>query len=649
MPDQNPVYAEPEFSTRDPRLRARPHDAPFFWRLFGLYQRQYRPIVADDAFADQDETQRQQVWDRTLSLSSDRVRRYDIFEEMDKFGLNQSLLDVYAEETTQPDYDKGRKVWIESKASHMIEAGDTCLRNLQMEDRVTPVARRMYKYGDAFQRMMYGTGKGILGWRYARQHNVRRVEDKFGRLVGFQEDEARFRHALYPGSNGSDTSFPWDYLHFRLLGKNEEEGYGTGLMEKVFREWRYMILTEDSMLMYRIRRAPDRNLIMVDVGDLEDHEALTYVNQWRKRMRKYEMVDPSSPSYKKQFNPLTPNEDIFIPIRRDQQTRIETMAGTGTIGETYDLDHFRDSYFGAAGAPKAYFGFEGDINAKATLQQQDVRFARGCKRGQRALIFGLRQALDMHYTLLRTPEDSDKFNFSDASNHYLVQMSPISYLDEFERLELVQMRYQLVQSMAQIAGDFQLDARVWATYVLLNFAKLPEDMVLRLITKIPEKPATGGGDGFESLLAKSQAAVLDNEGASRLGFYPLTEDEKGMISQCVHESAGLRKCIANFAELGEEEALDRMLQQTDPSLIPPVLPGGLPLVDAYESNPKIASLVEDLAILKASPGDRTKRLEERRQSFETTTGDAEVAAQAVQALDEGTVNPLPSGGENGAT
>lgn len=634
MPNQSPNSARTAASTvkvRDPRLLASPHSVPSFWRLFGLYQSQTRPITADAAYGDDEGTGSFEYMGRNLSLGADRIKRYDIFDEMDTFGLVSSVLNVYAEESTQPDYDKGQRVWIESKANHMIDAGESCLRNCQVEDRIWAITRRMCKYGDAFQRLLYSAGKGVLGWRYARQHDIERVEDKFGRLVGFKEYGFKYRKSLH--ADGADTSFPWDYIHFRLLGKHEEDGYGTGIPEGFFREWRYMTLTEDSILMYRLRRAPDRNMVMVDVGSLEDHEAMRYVNQWRKRLRKYELVDPSSSDYKKQYNPLTPLEDIFIPIRQDTNTRIETLSGAGNVGEVYDLDHFRDSFFGAAAAPKAYFGFEGEINAKATLQQQDVRFARGCKRIQRAAVFGLRQLLDVHYTLLATDDaTTKKFNFGDKANAYLVQMSPISYLDEFERLELVQMRMNLVTSQAALPDQMKMDPRVWCAYLLLNYAKLPEDVVLRLIQQTPEKPATGSGPAFDALPEDMKKMVLDNGGNMRRGFTQITEAEAKQIAKCVHTSPMLRRNLANFAELaleGDDAILRASMYQTDPSILPVFLPAGQTLNDSYSDNLKIRELMEDLAILK-----NPERMKERQESImsrldERTRSQVDMAAGAL--------------------
>ena len=590
--------------SRMPMRPTQPHRVPVFWKLYGLFGRQTRPVSYDFGHDERgDEFASYRELDRLSSLASDRRRRYDIFDEMDAFGLVAAVLSVYSEESMQPDYDRGVRIWIESKSKQMIDAGNACFTNCKTEDTLFPVVRRMCKYGDSFQRLLYASEKGVLGWRYASQHNMTRVEDKFGRLVGFKEHGAKFRKALHP--DGADTSFPWDYSHFRLLGKNEEDGYGTGLCEQFFREWRYMTLTEDSLLMYRLRRIPDRNVILVDVGSLEDHEAMRYVNQWRKKLRKHELVDPASATYKKQWNPLTPLEDIFYPVRADSATRIETLQGGGNVGEIFDLEHFRDAFFGAASVPKAYFGFEGEIDAKATLQQQDIRFARSAKRIQRATVYGIRQLLDVHYTLLASPENPDRFDPTKRDNEFLVMMSPISYLDEFERLELVRMRFEIVQLMSGLKENLQIDARMWAIYILINFAKLPEEMVMRLVQQTSVKPVEAKDvptqAAISALSPDKRDQVFDNGGLSAKGSYELSEIEKAWIGTCIAASPRLQSHIRNFEDLAEEELDNFVRQQIDPSLLPVEIAGNgenYLLQDSYAEEPEIKDLWEDVRVLR---------------------------------------------------
>ena len=63
----------------------------------------------------------------------------EIFEEMDTFGLVSSILEIFAEESTQIDYDKGRRVWVESGNAQIIKAANEVFENCMVEERVPAV------------------------------------------------------------------------------------------------------------------------------------------------------------------------------------------------------------------------------------------------------------------------------------------------------------------------------------------------------------------------------------------------------------------------------------------------------------------------------------------------------------------------------
>lgn len=557
-----------------PQQTPQPHRSGFFTNLLQQFRRTEHPATADleeldDGLEQVDGTNALDL----LKLDADRSKRIAVYDEMDSHGLVASVLDLYAEETTQADYDKQKRVWIESNSKEMVKQGDVCLTNLMLEDKITAIARRVAKNGDDFHRLIYDTGRGVLGWKNVKPAQVRRIEDAYGRLVGFAQEGKKFRQQT------RGESWPWDYTHFRMLGKDDDDLYGTSMLEAMFRPWRQLALTEDALLQFRLRKTPDRNAVYVKVGTNDPTEAAHWLNHYRKKFRKSEFVDPASSNYRKQYNPMTPLEDVFLAVRDGDEVRIEPLTGAGNAGEVYDLEYFRDAFFGSARVPKAYVGFEGEINAKATLLMQDVRFARGCKRLRTSLIRGIRNTLDIHYVL-----SGAVFDPTLPKNQYVVQMSPISYLDEFERLELVQLRFQILEAQMRVATDLQLDTRVWASYILLNYAKLPEDLVLRLVTKTSAPANTSPEDAnasFERILTPAQkqiwatldpslrAQVLDTSPGPRTHF-ALTEDEVRACAQMVHTTPGLRRVISDICLFQQDHSLEETAaRQVDLSLVPP--------------------------------------------------------------------------------
>jgi hypothetical protein len=251
---------------------------------------------------------------------------------------------------------------------------------------------------------------------------------------------------------------------------------------------------------------------------------MQYLNSVRKKFRKHEFVDPASPNYRKQFNPMTTVEDIFLPVRgAENNTRIEQLQGVSDASSLADLDHFRRKFFGTARVPQAFLGFEGDINAKATLQTQDVRFARSAKRVRRHLLYGIRRALELHYTFL--PTDPNVVLYSpDKPESFRVMMAPINALDEFERLELVKAKVELMEALAQLGDTLRLPKPVWAEYVLREHSNLPEAIIKKLVAGVEVPPPEGAP-------------------AESKGYGVFTAEEKKQLTEGLQQFTGLRYAV----------------------------------------------------------------------------------------------------------
>lgn len=548
-----------------------PHQVPWYTRLMGWAGLLTHPAGADaldpdgedDGSPESSAAVFQVWWKEQFQFAGERKARNAIYDEMDRADLVAGILDLYCEEGTQLDYDTKRTVWIESPSNEIRNAGMECLRNLRIEETSAAVIRSMCKYGDRFQRLVYQGGRGVLAWHPVKDSStVVRLSDKYHRLLGFKEDTKKYR-----GELKRDVSWPWDYVHFRLLGKDDASGYGTSILDSLYRAYRQLLMAEDSALMTRLRKGIERTLFMIDTGNLDEVEAMGQLNRWRKAFRKGERVNPGAAGYTKAFNPMNPLEDVFMPVRDGEQTRVENIAATSGIEDIFDLEYYRNKLFGTAKVPGAFLGFPGEINSKATLAQQDIRFARTIKRIVRHYVYGIRTTLDIHYGLLPTDADTSKYDTTKSSQGYIVQTAPISYLDEVDRIELLRLRHEILQSASTLATDLNLDPRTWASHLLLNYAKLPEEVVLKLVAKTDIPDTATDQAALESLSARvgpdKAKLIMDTAREQRKGAYSLSDKEKLAMAKMVHESPGLNKILNRFATTADEDAWQL---QTDPAM-----------------------------------------------------------------------------------
>jgi len=103
--------------------------------------------------------------------------------------------------------------------------------------------------------------------------------------------------------------------------------YGASVIEPARRIWRQLILIEDAMLVYRIVRSPERRVFKIEVGNIPTSEVDQYMEQIKTRLRRTQIVDPSSGRVDLRYNPLSVDEDYFIPVRGDKSSDISTLTG----------------------------------------------------------------------------------------------------------------------------------------------------------------------------------------------------------------------------------------------------------------------------------------------------------------------------------
>ena len=249
----------------------------------------------------------------------------------------------------------------------------------------------------------------------------------------------------------------------------------------------------------------------------------------------------------------------------------------------------------------------------STLMQQDIRFARTVKRIRKYFIYGVRQLLEMHYALMATKDNGDRFNTS--KHNFLVQMSPISYLDEFERLQLIELRMQIISHVGYRRVAASGPHGVGHAYILSNYAKLPDNLIMRLMMKpdgrpdqAAQQPATQPGESVPITEQHSQAArrlgfapLLFEE--ARKGYTGLNGAEKQAIAQAVAASPLLRLSVWAVRENNIDDLVE---SQTDASYLPPRCYEGKDVVevctDSVEEKKEVQELLEDYAQLGKKAG-----------------------------------------------
>lgn len=334
-----------------------------------------------------------------------KMELYTDYEIMDTDAIISSVLDIVADECVTKN-ERGDILRINSPDEEIKEHLENLFYDiLDIEFNLWPWIRGMCKYGDMYLGLDVREKYGITGVVPLSNYFMQRIE-------GTDEDphETKFQMVDFTGmgnsSYGNATTYAKDQeatefeqfeiAHFRLIADNNFLPYGKSYLEGGRKLYKQITLMEDSMLLHRIMRAPEKRLFKIDVGGLSPDEIAPYMENVMNKIKKAPFIDPDTGQYNLRFNIQNMTEDFFMPVRGSEVNNgIESVNGL-QYDMIDDIDYLKGKMFAAFKVPKAFIGYEEGIDGTSVLTQQDIRFARTIERLQKMVVNELTKMAIVH-------------------------------------------------------------------------------------------------------------------------------------------------------------------------------------------------------------------------------------------------------------
>ena len=371
------------------------------------------------------------------SMAYHQVRRelFRDYDAMDNDPILASALDIYADEsTTKNEY--GEVLQIRSSNENVREILDNLFYDvLNVEFNLWPWTRNLVKYGDFFLGLEIAPEQGVINVIPQSVYYTERIEGdpQNNNVVKFKVDEDR---------TGKIDWDNFEMAHFRLLSDTNFLPYGKSMIESARRIWKQLSLMEDAMLIHRIMRAPDKRVFKIDIGNINPTEVDNYMQKIINKMKKVPFVDRNSGDYNLKYNMQNLTEDFFLPVRGgDSGTSIDSLGGL-EYAATEDIEFLQKKLFASLRIPKAYLSYDENVNGKATLAAEDVRFARTIERIQRTLVSELTKIAIVHLAA-QGIDDSEMVNFE-------LSLTNPSTIYEQEKVNLWSEKVRLASDMQQL-------------------------------------------------------------------------------------------------------------------------------------------------------------------------------------------------------
>ena len=439
---------------------------------------------------------------------------YSEYDAMDQDAIVASALDIVADEATLKN-DMGEVLQIRSSDENIQKILYNLFYDvLNVEFNLWPWIRNMCKYGDFFLKLEIAEKFGVYNVIPYTAFHISREE-------GYDKDkpqDIRYKYSpdgvtetgYYNVPNAGDSANAiyfdnYEMAHFRLLTDMNFLPYGRSYIEPGRKLYKQYVLMEDAMMIHRIVRAPEKRIFYMNVGSIPPNEVDSFMEKTISKLKRTPHMDEETGEYNMKYNLQNLLEDFYIPIRgNDSTTKIENIGGLNFDG-IQDVEYLREKLFAALKVPKAFMGYDANLEGKATLAAQDIRFARTIERIQRIFTSELYKIALIHlYTQGYRDESLTNFDLS---------LTTPSIIYDQEKIALMTDKMGLAQSM--------LDSKI-----------IPTDWIYENIFHFSEDEY----DEYRELVRQDQKRIFRNAQIEAEGNDPL---ETGRSYGTPHDLASL--------------------------------------------------------------------------------------------------------------
>jgi len=426
-----------------------------------------------------------------------RIERYNQYENMDMDSEVNACLDIIAEFSTQPNKQNGTPFEVDFKEKPTDHEISIIKKQLQqwvklnkLDQRIFKLFRNTIKYGDqifvrdpeTFEMMWVDMSKlarvivNESEGKRPEQYVIRDINPNFQNMSVAAKTTTDYMTNPTTGSVGGSSNYTMpnggtgggvgnsrfmqamnevclDAKHVVHMSLNEGLDvfwpFGKSILEQIYMVFKQKQLLEDSILIYRVQRAPERRIFKIDVGNMPSHLAMAFVERVKNEMHQRRiptitgggtnMMDAS-------YNPLSVGEDYFFPVTADGRgSSIDTLAGGQNLGEIDDLKYFNNKMARGLRVPSSYLP-TGPDDSGATMNDgkvgtaliQEYRFNQYCERLQALIV----QKLDDEFKMFMKWR-----GFNIDSSLFSLKFNPPQNFASYRQSELDNTRINAFQSL----------------------------------------------------------------------------------------------------------------------------------------------------------------------------------------------------------
>ena len=446
----------------------------------------------------------------------------DLIQEYRKMAImpevEQAINDIVNEAIVHDDRkmpveiildDIGDKYGAKVKKAISAEFTNIC-RLLRLKTRAHEIFRRWYIDGRLYYHMLIdedAPGEGVQELRFIDPIKIKKVKElkkerdqESGVELQSVEDEI---YVYNP--EGFRTSFSSDEQGIKISpdtivycpsGLPDPSGKRMlSYLHKAIKPMNQLRMTEDSIVIYRVSRAPERRIFYIDVGNLPKARAEQYLEDIQKKYRNKLVYDINTGDIRDQSYQQSILEDYWLPRREGGKgTEITTLDGGQNLGELEDVQYFLKKLYKSLNVPPSRLESESQFNLgrSTEITRDELKFTKFIQqlRTRFSEFF-----YDLLETQLRLKGIISKDEFEDIREDITFAFLRDSYFSELKEAEVQRERLELLLSIGDYAGKYYSHE-----FIRRNVLRQDDKMISKMDREIEQEEGnpqySEGDEGF---------------------------------------------------------------------------------------------------------------------------------------------------------
>ncbi len=297
------------------------------------------------------------------------------------------------------------------------------------------------------------------------------------------------------------------HVHSGLVDRNKK--ITLSYLHKAIKGLNQLRMIEDSLVIYRLSRAPERRIFYIDVGNLPKVKAEQYLRDVMMRYRNKLVYDANTGEIKDDKKFMSMLEDFWLPRREGGRgTEISTLPGGQNLGELSDIEYFQRKLYRALNVPESRIsgtdsGF--NLGRSSEILRDELMFSKFVGRLRKRFSYLFLDMLKTQLVLknIVTPEDWDKM-----SEHIQFDYLYDNHFAELKDHELMTERLNIMVAIEPYIGTYYS-----RDYVKRKVLRQTDEEIEEMAQEMEDENAAGYGVPIETQNALMQGAIDAEIGA----------------------------------------------------------------------------------------------------------------------------------------